>query len=347
MPTRKILKTADSKLKMIEESIGVGTWTWDLDTSEVAWSSGLCQILGVDFHTVIPSIDLYQSLVYPDDQVDFDDAIGIVNERRLENRKFRIIRPDGIVRWLQSKARPHCDRTGKTVMLTGVIRDVTSDEDMQAKYLSQKKSTAILTKLLGGWVWRAHPNGKLMETTHWTKLTGQTLQEAHDWDKLDAVHPDDRQCFRDTWSSAIRHQDRCEVTVRVRTAEGNYVTMHSRALPLTNVDGNILLWLGHSALVEEAAKQGEVVLLDSAQIRASRSLLNWTGPELATKANLSFSTVRRMEQNSITVKSDNLVKVRATFEAAGIMFTTNAWGNVAMSLNRSTGLARRVEMQAK
>ena len=63
MPARKSLKSTDSRLRVIEEGIRVGTWTWDLETSEVTWSIGLCAILGVDPHTVVPSIDLYQSLV--------------------------------------------------------------------------------------------------------------------------------------------------------------------------------------------------------------------------------------------------------------------------------------------
>lgn len=338
MPTRKSLKTADAKLRMIEDKLGVGTWTWDLDTSEVMWSPGLCRILGVDPHTVVPSIDLYQSLVHPDDQLDFDDAIGIVSDKRLESRRFRVIRPDGGLRWLHSKAEPHFDRNGRTIMLTGVIRDVTEEEDTREAYFVQKETNKILMKHLSGWVWRAYPNGKLMETAHWMKLTGQTPQEAHDWDKLAAIHPDDRQLFRDTWSEAIAKKIPYDATIRVRTVDGIYVARHSRAIPLIDEKGDILQWIGHSTLV--ADRRMDIVtkgLLGSAQIRASRALLNWTGPELAERSGVSFSTVRRMEQCSTAVRADSLVRVQATFESAGIAFITDEDGQLAMSFAASVG----------
>lgn len=333
MPNRKAIKTADSRMRMIEDRVGVGTWTWDLETSEITWSPGLCRILGLDPHAVVPSIDLYQSLVHPDDQIDFDDAIGVVSERRLESRTFRIIRPDGILRWLHSKAQPHFDRNGKTVMLAGVIQDVTEQQELLDCQHVLKETAKIHAKLLGGWVWRAYPNGKLIETAHWMKLTGQTSQEANDWDRLDAIHPDDKRRFLEAWEFAIENRCQYESTIRVRTVDGVYLSTHSRAMPLINDKGTILFWIGHSTLVSpRPVKTQAAALLDSPQIRASRALVDWTAPELATKSGLSFSTVRRMEQCSANVRADSLVRVRATFESAGVAYFVDEDGDVAIVL---------------
>ena len=36
------------RLRVIEDKFSIGTWSWDLDTSEVTWSTGLFRILGLD-----------------------------------------------------------------------------------------------------------------------------------------------------------------------------------------------------------------------------------------------------------------------------------------------------------
>lgn len=325
MPNRK-LKTTDARLKLIEEKIGTGTWTWDLETGELIWSAGLCRILGVDPHDIVPTIDLYQSLVHPDDQIDFDDAIGVVSSRKLENRKFRIIRPDGVLRCLQSRAEPHFDRNGKTVLLIGVITDVTDDEAFRAEFEVQKQTANVLTRLLEGWVWRAHPDGKLIETAHWMKLTGQTPGEAHDWERLSAIHPEDRDGFREAWRNASANRTELEMTIRVKLLDGSYQQRRSRAYPVLNGDGSIRYWIGHSVVVPEKAptcpgKSHDSALLTASQIRAARALLDITGPELAERSGVSFSTIRRMEQNASSVREESLVRVRMTFEVLGITFT--------------------------
>ncbi|MBO9102284.1 PAS domain-containing protein [Rhizobium sp. K1/93] len=319
-------------MKMAEEKIGFGIWTWDLDTSELVWSPGLCRILGVDPHTVIPTIDLYQSLCHPEDQLDFDDAIGIVSSRKLENRTFRIIRPDGVLRHLQSRAEPHLDRNGTTVMLMGVIEDVTDQQALKAEVDAQRSTSRLLARLVDGDVWRAHPDGKLIETTHWMRLTGQTPQQAHDWDRLTAIHPEDRPKFRDAWRDAILRRAQLEFTIRVKMLDGSYQRRHSRAQPLLDVNGAILQWIGYSVAMKEKMVPPAIQdFLTSAQIRAARALLDWTAPELAERAIVSFSTVRRMEQKASSVRQESLRRVRSTFEAAGIMFSADDSGLISIS----------------
>ncbi len=338
MPARKSLKSADSKLKMAEEKIGFGTWTWDLETSELNWSPGLCRILGVDPHTIVPTIDLYQSLCHPDDQLDFDDAIGIVSSRKLESRIFRIIRPDGVLRYLHSKAEPHFDRNGTTVMVMGVIEDVTDGQALKQELASQRDSSKVLMKLVDGAVWRAYPDGRLIETSHWMKLTGQTPQQARDWEKLAAIHPDDRAMFREAWRDAILRRGLLDVSIRVRLVDGSYQRRHSRAHPILDADGEIVQWIGHSVAIKRSASAPALqAFLTSAQIRAARALLDWTAPELAEKAAVSFSTVRRMEQKASSVRQESLVRVRTTFEAAGVTFSVEDGGQVSMSFCEPDG----------
>ena len=65
-----------------------------------------------------------------------------------------------------------------------------------------------------------------------------------------------------------------------------------------------------------------ILNISSSQIKAARSLLNWSAQDLAEESGVGVATIRRFEGSkgidSASIKSLNSVK--ACFEAAGIEF---------------------------
>lgn len=56
------------------------------------------------------------------------------------------------------------------------------------------------------------------------------------------------------------------------------------------------------------------------QCRAARSLLNWSQADLATAARAGQATIARFERGASTPYADTLKTLRATLEAAGVVF---------------------------
>ncbi len=63
-------------------------------------------------------------------------------------------------------------------------------------------------------------------------------------------------------------------------------------------------------------------MITSDQIRAARSLLRWTGKELAEKSGVGFSTLMRLESEEgvPNAQAKTLESLRKAFEEAGIEF---------------------------
>ena len=63
-------------------------------------------------------------------------------------------------------------------------------------------------------------------------------------------------------------------------------------------------------------------MVTSGQIRAARSLLRWTGKELAEKSGVGFSTLMRLEaeEGVPNAQAKTLEALRKAFEDAGIEF---------------------------
>jgi transcriptional regulator with XRE-family HTH domain len=58
-----------------------------------------------------------------------------------------------------------------------------------------------------------------------------------------------------------------------------------------------------------------------AQCRAARALLDWTQPELASKAEIGLSTVVDLERVRRIVSNEAIARLQRTLESAGVIFT--------------------------
>jgi PAS domain S-box-containing protein len=105
----------------------LGSWSMDVETGTIAWSPELYRIFGVDEAVFEPTFASLMAMVHPDDvtrvQRARDDAMESGEPYAVA---YRICRPDGRVREVQSRGRPVLDASGSRVLrLTGSIQDVT------------------------------------------------------------------------------------------------------------------------------------------------------------------------------------------------------------------------------
>jgi PAS domain S-box-containing protein len=89
---------------------------------------------------------------------------------------------------------------------------------------------------------------------------GKTIEELNDWQPL--VHPDDRSHVVDAWIHSVETGEPYDVEHRVLAADGRYRWMHSRGLPLRDLNGNIVRWYNLLTDVDER-KRAEQALRES------------------------------------------------------------------------------------
>ncbi|WP_289014358.1 response regulator [uncultured Methylobacterium sp.] len=104
----------------------MGSWEWDLLTGEYRWDRGHCRICGVDPDHFHPAPESIAPLIHPED-LDRVRADGEMAARtgQAYHIEFRIIRPDGEVRWCVAGGAATRDESGALVRLSGVIHDIT------------------------------------------------------------------------------------------------------------------------------------------------------------------------------------------------------------------------------
>lgn len=332
MPLRNA-RTPEKRIQLLENLLGAGTWTYDLRTREVSWSQGLYLLLGLDPNVIAASFQLYESMLHPDDRLSHDEVVSMARAGELDVRRFRIIRPDGHMIWLESRTDQQYDRDGRLGVLHGVVQDITERERLQAENARANNANASMRKITNGDFWRADPTGRLLDLVGWMKFTGQTAEQLKDYDALEAVHPDDRDRFLQSWEAAIRLKTRHDLSVRVRRYDGVYQRFENKIVPVIDSNGVVTEWHGMSWIAEDVPHlDSDAVELESSHIRAARALLDISAQELAASSGVSFSTIRRMEADTSAVKAENLEQVRRDLERRGVQFETKSRGHTSVFL---------------
>lgn len=110
-------------------------------------------------------------------------------------------------------------------------------------------------------LWRADPDGRVLEAPGWSLMTGQSAEalRGHGW--LEAVHPKDVAAARAMMRQGREAQQPVSVEYRVRTRLGTWRWVRGRGVPVFDESGELVEWAG---VVEDvdARRRAEAAMRD-------------------------------------------------------------------------------------
>lgn len=93
--------------------------------------------------------------------------------------------------------------------------------------------------------WMARPDGWLFwYNQRWLDYTGATQEEMQGWDWRKAHHPDHAEAVAEGWKRSLQSGEPWEDTFPLLGKDGAYRWFLSRALPIRDAAGRIVLWFG-------------------------------------------------------------------------------------------------------
>ncbi|HEX2017975.1 MAG TPA: PAS domain S-box protein [Aurantimonas sp.] len=111
--------------------------------------------------------------------------------------------------------------------------------------------------------WIADAAGHIIDfNTRWLEITGMSRESALDEGLAEAPHPEDREQMVAAWTHSVSTGEVYDEEHRVRTADGSYRWMRSRAAPWRDENGGIRLWYGSTEDIDER-KTAELALKDA------------------------------------------------------------------------------------
>ncbi len=119
---------------------GIGLHERPASGGEVWWSDAMWEIYGQDAATFRPSLESWLALVHPEDRARVQANVGGWGEARsAANLRYRIIRPDGTIRHLQSIASTTERQSGSTERIAGITFDVTERAEAEQREHGQQQ----------------------------------------------------------------------------------------------------------------------------------------------------------------------------------------------------------------
>jgi len=126
------LRQSEERMNLAAESTNLGLWQLDLATYRI-WATEHCRrILGLDSRAEVTQ-QSFISACHPEDR---DQAVRIcqtaIAQGKSYEQEYRVVHPDGRIRWVLDRAHNIGDATGKPLRMTGVVIDITDRKQAEA-----------------------------------------------------------------------------------------------------------------------------------------------------------------------------------------------------------------------
>jgi PAS domain S-box-containing protein len=128
------LRDSEARLQLAQAAGRIGTWEWDVADGRAICSESYCQLHGLDPDGRGPQTpEAWLAQLHPDDRERvLKDWEAALSSGRLET-EYRIVRPDGSVRWIVDRGIPLFDAQGRPWRFIGVNVDVTERREAEQR----------------------------------------------------------------------------------------------------------------------------------------------------------------------------------------------------------------------
>ena len=201
-------------LELAETSAGVGTWDWDL-TTQTARCSPTCLILyGYAPTNQLVHREQWLRCLHPEDRPRILQEVDqAVKTQSLYHSDYRIVWPDGAVRWVSNRGQAICNAEGIPNRFIGATIDITervkAQADLQQAYSELEERVQERTAEL------QHANQRLLEEIEERRKTEQVLRLTNTKRKTAEIQRyQQSKALMSLWKTDIFKQGRFTETIR-------------------------------------------------------------------------------------------------------------------------------------
>ncbi len=239
--THELLQRSETYLAEAQRLSHTGSWAFNARDA-VYWSDETYKIFEYD-RAVKPTLELVFRRVHPEDATLVQQTIELaVRDGKDFDHEYRLLMPNGSVKHVHVVAHALSDKSGR-VEFVGAVMDVTAAKQVEAALRRSENYLAEAQRLThtGSGAWRVPGWDALYLSEEWFRIYGfDPKRGLSAWnDRLQRMHPEDRDNVQETKDRAINAKSDYEVDHRILLPDGTVKYTHTVGHPVLNAYGDV------------------------------------------------------------------------------------------------------------
>src|ERR1700724_1372848 len=263
-------KRAEKNLRRSEESLleaqklsHTGSWRHDVASGVVTVSPEIYRIHDISPDDDASNTEFFFSKFHPEDR---KRVVNLFERAEIEKTEFqvdyRILLPDGKVKYLHTTGHPILNESGDLVEFVGTAMDVTAAKQAEEALRRSESYLANSQRLIrtGSWAW----NVATRQSVYWSqenyRLFGFDPEGGIPSDEAfyQRIHPEDRDRVRsEVFLERPDEGSHFDVDFRIVLPDGAIKYVRSTGHPIRNLSGDLLEYVGTSIDVTERKRADE------------------------------------------------------------------------------------------
>jgi PAS domain S-box-containing protein len=244
-----------------------GSFGWNVSTDEHFWSDETFRIFEFAPASKL-SLQMILDRVHPKDMPSVNMAIAAGNRAEGIDLEFRILMPDGRIKYLHVVGKAERRATG-SIEVIGAVMDITERKLVEEGFRQSEERLRLVLDSIGAHVMVTTSEGEL-EFVNQPSLDyfGKTLEELKRWLTSNVIiHPDERASAIAVWRRSVETGVSYDVDNRFRRSDGVYRWFHVRGRPQRDAQGSIVRWYALLTDIDERKKAEQKLEAQEIELR--------------------------------------------------------------------------------
>lgn len=258
-------RASEERFQEMADKIGEVFYNYDALNHRLVYANQAYErISGIPRETVYADPFSYLNAIHPEDFPLAEEALHLQMAGQETNREFRIIRPDGEIRWVHEHGVPVLNSAGQVERIVGTARDITEGKLAEEKIRQSEERFRLLAKATNDAIWDW---SFTTETIWWNEvfetLFGYTPRDTGNgiefWHRH--LHPEDREGTIASIRRAIDSGDwSWSREYRFERKDGRYAHVLDRGYIIRDDEGNAVRMIGSMSDQTERKQMEQQIL---------------------------------------------------------------------------------------
>src|SRR5713226_1229818 len=255
------LRTSEAHLAEAQRLSHTGSWVWQVPGRDALHlSEEWYRIYGFDPEDGMPTWEERLQRIHPEDRSKWQGALDRATTKKSDYEvEFRILLPDGSVKYIHTVGHPVLNASGDLVQFVGSSTDVTERKQAEEKIRQSEMELRQILDFAPQCVAVLGPDRdrtRLYTNQSMLDYFGFTLEEWRNSDRRKYYHPDDWERLTSETQSKFLSGLPHEYEARFLRKDGKYRWFLFRWSPLRDEQGRVTRWYAAATDIEER-KQAE------------------------------------------------------------------------------------------